>query len=127
MHFKRKERTVNPADPTELVTYEKQIGPFEIIIDQFFGDVTARIYFRSKQLIFTSPCIHPTLNKFFERIYNRYEQEHCQAIEDQYSEFCWYCGSLDLRECDGYAGEPVGYCADCSNVLWEADPTPYIS
>src|SRR5208283_5934390 len=98
MKFHRKERTVNPADPTQLVTYEKLIGPVEIIFDQFFGDITGRIYFRSKQLFFTSPCIHRRINAIFEWLYNKYESKRESQFVEEQVDFSWHCGSLNLKQ-----------------------------
>jgi len=39
---------------------------------------------------------------------------------------CPKCNSHKLREGNGFAYEPLIYCKACSNILWAADPTPYI-
>lgn len=127
MNWKRTKATVNQQDPTELVTYSYSLGKLEIELQQFFGETISRGYWKSKQLWFTSRSIHPLFNKYFEAVYEGFEQKEAKDQHDENSvDFCWHCGSIKLKSTDGYVGEEIVYCGECNNVLYEEDPTSYI-
>lgn len=122
MKYKRRQCVVGTADPTQFVMYTSHFGKFEIQIEQGFGDVTARVYFGSRQLLFTSREVCPLINRYFESVYKELEFKEVFAKEsqeeDDYPEFCWYCGSTDLRTSEGYVGEEIVFC-ECGKVLYE--------
>jgi len=127
MPWKRSKATVSQDfDPTVLVTYKYSLGKFQIYIQECWG-ITSRGWWGGKELWFTSEFIHPLFNKYFEAVYRNLEQKEEQNQEDEnLPNFCWHCGSMELKSCPGYAGEQVLYCGECSNVLWEEDPMRYI-
>lgn len=126
MNWKRTEITVNPMDPTRQITYTYNFWKLEIEIQNSW-DVTSRGYWGSKQIWFTSPVINLLFNKYFEAVYRGFEEKEAKDQHDENSvEFCWHCGSIDLKSAEGYVGEEIVYCGECIEVLYAEDPIPYI-
>lgn len=125
--MKRTQKTVNPTDPTVVVKYEQKIGSFEVEIGCFFDSITSHLFYKGKEVLFTSEFIHPILNRIAVWLYNKEEEKYQEVRSDdeQYPEFCWFCGESDLRSSPGYVGEEIVYCP-CGQILYEEDPMSYI-
>lgn len=74
--YVRKEVTSIGADPTTSVTFTRKTKRLTIYLQEFFGDITCRIYWRGHSILFTSCVIHPLLNKIATKKFN--------ALEDAY-------------------------------------------
>lgn len=71
--FVRKESTSIGADPTTSVTFTRKTKRLTIYLQEFFGDITCRIYWRGHSILFTSDIIHPLLNKIATKKFNALE------------------------------------------------------
>lgn len=64
----------------------------------------------------------------FEKLMYWYKEarQDFYAWKDNSEDRCPECGSVKLRQCSGFAGEPIIYCKKCDNIVFESDPEPYI-
>ena len=89
----RKERLVNPADPTVVVEHIfKSKRRLHIILTEFFGDICCKIKWNGREKLFTSVSIHPWLNKLATKIFNRYEDAYQAARQAEWESWDRYYG-----------------------------------
>lgn len=125
--MKRLHKVVNEQyDATDFTSYSASLGPFRLELYNFW-DVASRLYYSGRCILFTSPSIHPRLNRIAEWLYRREDEKYDeqQSDDNQAIEFCWHCGETDIRVGQGYAGEEILYCPN-GHLLYEEDPTSYI-
>lgn len=83
MTITRNERTVGQADPTVTVNYEIKAGNIGITLTEFFGDVTSRVTWKGRQLLFTSPFTHKWLNKLATCVHEELEAGHNRDLMNE--------------------------------------------
>lgn len=69
-------------DPTAVISWTRQGKRFRVELMEMF-DVTCRVYWKGKQILFTSPKIHLWLNKIATAKYNRLENAFQTAMYEK--------------------------------------------